>query len=60
MEPRWRYIGQGDLGHIWHDTMHDRYVISDEFGPEGMVPTGAKRGVRVRENTQFQNEVQLS
>jgi hypothetical protein len=42
---RWRYVGVGAIGHIWHDTTHDRYVISDEHGPEG-TPNGVARGIR--------------
>jgi hypothetical protein len=56
---RWRYVGVGDLGHIWEDTVNKRFVISDELGPVGFVPAahggGGRRGAHHHDYTkQFQ------
>lgn len=46
---RWIYVAYGLLGHVWHDTAYNRYVISDEYGPSAQmgekgVRGGGKRG----------------
>jgi hypothetical protein len=56
---RWRYVGQGDLGHIWEDTANGRFVISDAIGPGGVSPApqggGGRRGAHHHDYTkQFQ------
>jgi hypothetical protein len=45
---RWRYVGLGAIGHVWHDTATGRYVISDELGPEGDVRRGVKHHEHMR------------
>jgi hypothetical protein len=40
---RWRFVAHGEIGYVWHDTLYNRYVLSDQYGPAGFNGSGPKR-----------------
>jgi hypothetical protein len=52
---RWRFVAHGEIGYVWHDTLYNRYVLSDALGPEGVVVC-KKRGATRPDPKLFQTE----
>lgn len=55
---RWRYVAKGEIGHVWHDTVYDRYVVSDELGPAGVI-AHTQRGVKTGTNARQFNDSEM-
>jgi hypothetical protein len=55
MSDRWKFVGEGPLGYVWHDRFYNRYVLSDQHGP-GAVIGDARRGARFHEHERVKFE----